>query len=177
MQHVNRAFLELADLPERDTLVGRPVESIFRVASFVDPAASSTTKGPKDHPNGDSRPITNDRHLTGTVQVGRSRNHSQLYRLRVLPVVDRSRRRRLGNETASSSSASASFQCMSHVLIQVEPSLSAQAATTTTSDTTPDRPMSSMATSYGDRPSVPLRPPPTANTTNGCVSGRAGMIG
>jgi hypothetical protein len=176
---VNRAFLELADLPERDTLVGRPVESIFGIASFVDPAASMTTSsttGPKqsqaeDGGDQQGRPITNDRHLTGTVQVGRRRNQS-LYRLRVLPVVDRSRRRRrVGDETTTAPSSAASFQCMSHVLIQIEPSFLPQVTAT---GPTPDQPMSSLPASYGGRPSIPLRPP---TSDPSAVSGRAGMIG
>jgi hypothetical protein len=101
--HVNRAFLEYADFPGHDTLVGRPVESMFQVTR-----ASAATIG--DSGNNNNSTGNNKKSLNGKLLVGKRK----ACRLQVIPVVDRSRRRR----TLHSRGRQHSF-CMSHVLIQV----------------------------------------------------------
>ena len=122
VQHANKAFLECANLQGTDALVGRPVESIFRVSheSTVLPLSTS--------PLGDHTPPPpmGQRYLHGTIAVGKKRRssgrrcHAVECRLQVVPVVDRSRRRKLTHHQPKKGGVTRPFLSMSHILIHVE---------------------------------------------------------
>lgn len=104
--HANRAFLVLANLPVADSLIGQPVESIVRVARAE--CINSTTY---DEATCCGSPVGGS--LRGLVTLASSSVATRCY-IRALPILDRSKRMRLLQESAR-------YSCMSHVLIQVLP--------------------------------------------------------
>jgi hypothetical protein len=107
--HVNRAFLLMAGLNAKESLIGRPVESIVKVIGEVPTTATATTTTPTTA----TTPCSNT--LRGVIF---SPDNLTACRIRALPVVDRSRRQRISTDVHS---------CMSHVLIQVEPDTTVRA--------------------------------------------------
>lgn len=86
--HVNRAFLLLANL--RESVIGRPIEMVLQVTQSM------------------NLPSTDDQLFLDSVIT--LSDKTKACRIQVLPVLDRSRRRRL---------AARRYTCMSHILIQV----------------------------------------------------------
>lgn len=92
--HVNRAFLVLAAVPpeHQSKIIGRAVETLVSVTQSFTGSIDDTT----------------DRYLESIINIG---GQAKPCRIRVIPVLDRSRRRRLSDDEAA--------MCMSHVLIKV----------------------------------------------------------
>ena len=147
-QHANKAFLECANLQGTDALVGRPVESIFRVSResttttvpalppppFTSTSTSTTTtfQGNNDNNDNCTQPL-GPRYLHGTIAVSSMRNRSRRSRngqrhcqtvkcrLQVVPVMDRSRRRKIHHQPVKKGSGpTRPCLSMSHILIHVE---------------------------------------------------------
>lgn len=114
--HVNRAFLLLAGLGAREHIIGKPVESMIQITQPIpktenDAASAAPTSADDDDDDGE-----NDQRCLDSI-ISLHQNHTAC-RIRVVPVVDRSRRRRISRNRRSSR--------MSHVLIQVLPSTTTQ---------------------------------------------------
>jgi hypothetical protein len=95
--HANKAFLVLAGLSTTRNVLGKPIETIVQVSQ----EAANENDGNK-----------NARTLRSTLLLG---ENSKACCIRVVPVLDRSKRQRLLNKSHQHSA------CMSHVLVRVVP--------------------------------------------------------
>lgn len=91
--HVNKAFLTLAGLRSSREVIGKPIESVVQVA----------------------QEITGQSHGTDYLQSVILASKNKACRIRVVPVVDRSKRRRLTSHRCTS--------YMSHVLVPILPAV------------------------------------------------------
>jgi hypothetical protein len=116
--YVNRAFLMLANLPSQDSLIGQPIESLIQVTQDMTRSTVDEESADDDHA---------DRYLDSVL----SRADNKACRIQVVPVLDKSQRRRV---TATS------YSCMSHFLIRVQEGTGQRSCSvsSTVSTTTPD---------------------------------------
>jgi hypothetical protein len=102
--------LEYAEFPKYGTLVGRPVEMVFQVNGYH--LASSPSLGYMPTADEEGEDEESRKYISATI-LGEKRKACHL---RVMPVVDRSRRRRI----TFTNDTDGAIHCMSHVLILVE---------------------------------------------------------
>ena len=106
--HVNGAFASMMNLGPRESIVGRPVESVFTVLSIPDRTATGRVQEARLGLVDEGTKMES----LDSVFTFRSRRHQ--CRIQVLPVLDKSRRRRVSRNRHT--------YFMSHVLIRVFPS-------------------------------------------------------
>ena len=111
--YVNKAFMVLAGLTSKETLIGKPVESFLQVTQDI-------MKSPKSNPDDDFiRALLLRSQFAPMIPEDNGYDEDSIRcRMMVVPVMDRARRRRLSPHSRQSKR----FSCMSHVLIRIRES-------------------------------------------------------
>ena len=111
--YVNKAFMILGDLASKAALIGRPVESFLQVTQDI----MNSPKSKYDEDFMRARLMRNEVALQAP-EDDSDEDDSVPCRVMIVPVMDRTRRRRL----TPRSHHSTMYSCMSHVLIRVHKS-------------------------------------------------------
>lgn len=109
--YANKAFLELSGIQSKDSIIGRPVETIIHVPDPSDICAESTAP--------DTVRFSARKSLRGRLCFGKD----DVCKVSVTPVVDQNRKHETRNLdttiTKSIAQNSGKYSCMSHILIEM----------------------------------------------------------